>query len=192
MAAVGAADRSQHLSSAVPALTPIAISLQAGFMEECVFRAVPLALGALIGERYGRRRLGIAIAFVLQALVFGAAHANYPGLSVVFAAGRADAAVDVVGARSSCATASCRHLLHALFDLVLISIPLFLVDAPGAWLQRALVIAAGSCRLAVVLGGGCSNGAWSALPDSAAQRRVAARRVRAAAAQRSATRGARC
>ena len=41
------------LSSLVPALTPISISLQAGFMEECVFRAVPLALGALIGARYG-------------------------------------------------------------------------------------------------------------------------------------------
>ena len=46
------------LSSLVPALTPIAISLQAGFMEECVFRAVPLALGALIGARYGRRAPG--------------------------------------------------------------------------------------------------------------------------------------
>ena len=68
------------LASAVPALTPIAISLQAGIMEECLFRAVPLALGALIGARYGVRRLGIAIALVLQAIVFGAAHANYPGL----------------------------------------------------------------------------------------------------------------
>jgi len=32
------------LSSLVPALSPIAISLQAGFMEECVFRAIPLRL----------------------------------------------------------------------------------------------------------------------------------------------------
>ena len=67
-------------------------------MEECVFRAVPLALGALIGARYGRRGLGIAIAFVLQAVIFGAAHANYPGLAGVLAAGRAHRAGDVVGA----------------------------------------------------------------------------------------------
>ncbi|MGE5090055.1 MAG: type II CAAX prenyl endopeptidase Rce1 family protein, partial [Candidatus Levyibacteriota bacterium] len=68
------------LGSSVPAATPIAIALEAGFMEECVFRAIPLSLGALIGARYGRRGLGIAIAVVLQAVVFGSAHANYPGL----------------------------------------------------------------------------------------------------------------
>ena len=55
------ADRSRTSSrSRVPALTPIAMSLQAGFMEECLFRAVPLSLGALIGARFGRRTLGIA------------------------------------------------------------------------------------------------------------------------------------
>src|SRR5581483_8932751 len=30
------------LGSAIPALAPIALSLQAGFMEECAFRAIPL------------------------------------------------------------------------------------------------------------------------------------------------------
>jgi len=67
------------LGSAVPALTPIATSLQDGFMEECAFRAIPLALGALIGARYGRRTLGIVVAVIVQALVFGGAHATYPG-----------------------------------------------------------------------------------------------------------------
>src|SRR4030095_10548159 len=67
------------LGSAVPALAPIAISLQAGFMEECLFRAVPLSLAALIGQRYGHRGAAIAIAVVVQALVFGGGHANYPG-----------------------------------------------------------------------------------------------------------------
>ena len=66
-------------------------------MEECVFRAVPLALGALIGARYGRRRLGIAIAFVLQAVVFGAAHANYPGFPAYSRLVELFAAVDAVG-----------------------------------------------------------------------------------------------
>src|SRR5437899_4633343 len=67
------------LGSAVPALTPIAISLQAGFMEECLFRAVPLSLAALIGQRYGHRGALVAIAVVVQALVFAGGHANYPG-----------------------------------------------------------------------------------------------------------------
>ena len=154
------------LSSLVPALTPIAISLQAGFMEECVFRAVPLALGALIGARYGRRRLGLAIAFVLQAVIFGAAHANYPGLPSY------SRLVELLLPSLMWAAIFLRYgllptiLLHAVFDLALISIPLFLIDAPGAWTQRALVIAAGLVPALVVVARRLQNGAWGALPDA--------------------------
>ncbi len=68
------------LSSFVPALAPIALSLQAGFMEECAFRAIPLALAALLGTHFGQRAHWIGFAVVLQAVVFAGAHANYPGL----------------------------------------------------------------------------------------------------------------
>ena len=152
------------LASLVPALTPIAVSLQAGFMEECVFRAVPLALGALIGARYGRRRLGIAIAFVLQAVIFGAAHANYPGLPSY------SRLVELLAPSLFWAAIFLRYgllptiLLHAVFDLVLFSIPLFLIDAPGAWTQRALVIAAGLVPAAVVLAWRARQAGWHALP----------------------------
>src|SRR5207244_1197372 len=60
-------------------LAPIGMALQAGFMEECLFRAVPLSLEALIGARFGHRGVAIGVALVLQAVIFGAAHANYPG-----------------------------------------------------------------------------------------------------------------
>ncbi len=154
------------LSSLVPALAPIAISLQAGFMEECVFRAVPLALGALVGARYGRRRLGIAIAFVLQAVIFGAAHASYPGLPSY------SRLVELLLPSFLWAAIFLRYgllptiLLHAVFDLTLFSLPLFLIDAPGAWTQRALVVAAGLVPAAVVLAWRARNGAWRALPDA--------------------------
>ena len=152
------------LASAIPALTPISISLQAGFMEECVFRAVPLALGALLGARYGHRRLGIAIAFVLQAMIFGGAHANYPGFPAY------SRLVELVVPSMLWALIFLRYglvptiLLHASFDLALISIPLFLVDAPGAWIQRGLVIAAGLTPAAVVIARRLQAGRWSALP----------------------------
>ncbi len=139
------------LSSAVPALQPIALSLQAGFMEECLFRAVPLALGALIGARFGARNAGIAIAFALQALVFGGAHANYPGFPAY------SRLVELIVPSLLWAWIFLRFgllptiLLHAVFDLALMSIPIFLVDAPGAAVQRALVIAAGAMPLAVVV-----------------------------------------
>ena len=154
------------LGSAVPALAPIAISLQAGFMEECVFRAIPLALGALIGERYGRRRLGLALAFVLQALVFGGAHANYPGFPPY------SRLVELIVPSMIWALIFLRFgllptiLLHATFDLVLFAIPVFLVDAPGALAQQALIVVAGVVPLAIVLWRRAQAGAWGELPDA--------------------------
>ena len=162
------------LSSMIPALTPISIALQAGFMEECVFRAVPLALGALIGERYGRRTLGIAIAFVLQAVVFGGAHANYPGFPSY------SRLVELIVPSMLWALIFLRYgllptiMFHALFDLALISIPLFLVDAPGAWVQRALVIAAALVPAGVVCARRLAERRVGHAAGGVAQRRMAA------------------
>ena len=66
------------LATYVPWLSAIANSLQAGFWEECLFRAVPLAGAALIGDRFGKRGLFLVVAFVVQAIIFGAGHAPYP------------------------------------------------------------------------------------------------------------------
>lgn len=154
------------LGSAVPAAAPIAISLQAGFMEECVFRAIPLSLGALIGARYGRRGLGIAIAVVLQALVFGSAHANYPGFPAW------SRPVELFGPAIVWALIFLRFgllptiVLHACFDLSLFSIPLFLYAGRGAHLQQALVIAAALVPLAVVAWRRLQAGGWRPLPDA--------------------------
>jgi hypothetical protein len=180
------------LSFAIPALMPIAASLSAGFMEECLFRAVPLALGALVGAHFGRRGTGIAVAFVLQAVVFGAAHANYPGFPPY------SRLVELVVPSLIWGAIFLRYgllptiLLHALFDLALFSIPLYLIDAPGAWLQRAAVVAAALVPLAVVLwrrsgapawgelAPALTNGAWmpphqAAAPEAHAPRFVASR-----------------
>jgi len=154
------------LSNAMPALMPIAVSLQAGFMEECLFRAVPLALGALIGARFGHRNAGIAVAFVLQAVVFGAAHANYPGFPSY------SRLVELIVPAMIWAAIFLRFgllttiVLHALFDLTLFSIPLYLVDAPLAGIQRGAVVAAALVPLAVVLLQRARAGAWQDLPLS--------------------------
>jgi membrane protease YdiL (CAAX protease family) len=152
------------LASAVPALAPIAMALQAGFMEECLFRAVPLSLGALIGARFGARNAGIAVAFVLQAVVFGAAHANYPGFPAYSRLVELVVPAMIWGAIFLRFGLLPTIILHALFDLSLMSIPVFLVDAPGAWLQRALVIAAGLVPIGVVLVRRLRSGAWRELP----------------------------
>ncbi|MFO1302733.1 MAG: type II CAAX endopeptidase family protein [Burkholderiales bacterium] len=154
------------LASAVPALSPISMALQAGMMEECLFRGIPLALGAIVGARYGRRTLGIAIAFVLQAVVFGAAHANYPGFPSY------SRLVELIVPSLAWALIFLRYglvptmILHALFDLVLMSIPLFLVDARFATMQRGLVIAAGALPILVVLLARWRAGAWIPFPEA--------------------------
>jgi hypothetical protein len=66
------------LAAYAPWYSAIARSFQAGFWEEALFRAVPIAGAALIGDRLGNRRLWIACAFVIQSIVFGAGHAPYP------------------------------------------------------------------------------------------------------------------
>ncbi|MCC6195400.1 MAG: CPBP family intramembrane metalloprotease [Burkholderiales bacterium] len=154
------------LASALPAVVPVAMSLQAGMLEECLFRAIPLALGALIGAHYGYRRLGVAAALLLQALVFGAAHANYPGFPAY------SRLVELFLPSLAWAAIFLRYgllptiLMHALFDLVLMSIPLFLIDAPGAGVQRALVIAAGLVPVAVIAWRRVQATHFGALPEA--------------------------
>jgi hypothetical protein len=57
------------LAAYAPWFSAIAKSFQAGFWEESLFRAVPIAGAALIGDRLGNRRLWIVIAFVVQAAI---------------------------------------------------------------------------------------------------------------------------
>jgi len=152
------------LGSALPGLAPIGMALQAGFMEECLFRAVPLSLAALIGARFGVRRSAIAVVLMLQAVVFGAAHANYPGFPAY------SRLVELIVPALIWGLIFLRFgllptvLLHALFDLVLMSLPVFLVDGASARLNQALVIAAALIPLAVVMWRRARAGAWGELP----------------------------
>ena len=128
------------LAAYFPWLTSIAISLGAGFWEECLFRAVPIAGAALIGDRYGKRNLFIGVAMVVQALVFGAGHANYPvqpayarvieliipSLAFGFLYLRFGLLVGIV--------------MHYAIDVAFISLPLFVADVPGIWVNRMFVI----------------------------------------------------
>ena len=97
------------LATYVPWLSAIANSFQAGFWEEALFRAVPIAGAALIGERVGQRKLFIVLGFIVQAIIFGAGHAPYPNAAGVRAAGRADHSVDRLRAALPLFRAAARH-----------------------------------------------------------------------------------
>ena len=124
------------LASYFPWLSSIAQSLQAGFVEEAQYRAIPLASAALLGERFGKKKWWIFGAFILQAIVFGAAHANYAAQpayarlieliipSFIFAGLylRFGLLVSVV--------------MHFAYDVIWFSLPIFLSQAPGIWMTR--------------------------------------------------------
>ena len=140
-----------------PAVAALARAWFAGFWEEALFRAVPVAAAALLCHRFrqGAGRLTRIVApivfgaiFVAQAVVFGAAHASYPaqpsyarvvelllpsfGFAVLYLRDGLLAGV----------------ICHFVYDVVWMAMPIFLQRAPsGAWgwcslaFERALVLA---------------------------------------------------
>ena len=66
------------LSTYVPFFSPVALSFYAGFFEEFLFRALPIAGVLLLTQHWKNKQLVFWVIIVLQAVIFGAVHANYP------------------------------------------------------------------------------------------------------------------
>lgn len=128
------------LANYVPWFSSLAIALKAGFWEECLFRAVPLAGAALLGRYFGKKTWWVVGAFVLQAVIFGAAHANYPAQPAYarlvelilpsFMFGGVYLAYGLVTA----------IITHVMYDVVWMSLPLFISTASGAWINQLIVV----------------------------------------------------
>jgi hypothetical protein len=125
---------------------------------------LPLALETPIGPRLGARGPAIAFALVLQALVFGAAHANYPGFPAYSRLVELIVPAMIWGLIFLCFGLLPTVILHALFDLALMALPVFLVEGASAAVNGALVIAAGLVPLAIVLVQRNRAGAWLEFP----------------------------
>jgi hypothetical protein len=128
------------LATYVPWLSAIANSLQAGFWEECLFRAVPIAGAALIGDRFGKRGLFIVIAFAVQSVVFGAGHAPYPTQPSF--ARPVELIIPSIGFGLLYLYFGLLPgiVLHFAFDVVWFALPIFLSDAPGIIVQQTMVV----------------------------------------------------
>ncbi|MDA2928801.1 CPBP family intramembrane metalloprotease [Acidobacteria bacterium AH-259-O06] len=140
------------LATYFPWFSSIAISFQAGFWEECLFRAVPIAGAALIGQRFGHRRAWIIAAFVVQALIFGAGHAAYPNQPAYARVVELIIPSLFFGALYLYFGLLPGIVLHFTFDVIWFALPLFVSSAPGIWLDKVLVIALTLVPLWVVLG----------------------------------------
>jgi hypothetical protein len=154
------------LASYVPWLSAIANSLQAGFWEEALFRAVPIAGAALIGDRFGQRRLFIVIAFVVQVIIFGAGHAPYPTQPSF--ARPVELILPSIGFGLLYLYWGLLPgiILHFAFDVVWFALPIFIADAPGIWIQQAMVIIMTFVPLWVVLWRRTQVGRWTELSPS--------------------------
>jgi len=138
------------LATYFPWLTAVSTSLFAAFSEETIFRAIPIGAAAILGRRYGKPGLWIWGAVILQAVVFGASHANYPQQPAyarvveIFPTYLAWGVVCVYfGLIPSI-------IGHFIYDLVLFSLPLFAAETSGIWVDRFMVIGAGLLPLAIV------------------------------------------
>jgi len=139
------------LATYIPWLSTIGSSLEAGFIEECLFRAIPLSCAALIGRRFGYERTALVIAFIVQALIFGGAHANYPAQPAY-----ARLAELIIPSLMFASIYLAYGLLasiiaHTTYDIFWFGLPLFVSKAPGAWINQLIIIVLTFIPLLVLL-----------------------------------------
>ncbi len=152
------------LATFLPWLNPIAISAQAGFGEECLFRAVPLAGAALLGRRFGKRAWWIGSALVIQALVFGAGHASYANQPAYARVVELILPSLMFGALYLVYGLLPAVILHFAFDVVWFALPIFLTASGTAWLDQALVVVLTLLPLWLVLVRRLQMRAWTEAP----------------------------
>lgn len=154
------------LATYFPWLSSIAISAQAGFWEESLFRAVPIAGAALLGKKFGHRNAWIAGAFILQALVFSAAHANYPTQPAY--ARLVELIIPSIGFGLIYLYFGLLPaiVLHFTVDVVAFAMPLFVSSAPGTWMNQILVILLTGVPVWILVRARLSSGRWNEISET--------------------------
>lgn len=165
------------VATPLPFIDALANALQAGVMEEVLFRAVPLSAVALLTRGRPWRGAAMAAAVVVTALVFGFAHASYQSWPAY------SRGVELFAEACLWAVVFLRFGLvptvtcHVLFDLFLFGLFAWQGDAPAYRLALAVVaLALAAPALLVAWSAWCQRGrapAWEELTFGAAAARVA-------------------
>ena len=148
------------LATYFPWLSAIANALHAGFWEESLFRAIPLAGAVLIGKKLKKQNLFLVIGLIIQALIFGAAHANYaaqPAYARVAELFVPSLLFAFLYLRFGLLTGI---LFHFSFDAVLMSLPIWITSAPGIWFGRIAFLILFFIPIFIVLWNRLKNKKW--------------------------------
>ena len=154
------------LATYLPWVSPIALSLSAGFLEECLFRAIPLAGAALLGNRFGKRNLFIGIALILQAIIFGAAHANYPAQPAYARLIELIIPSFIFGLTYIWYGLLPTIISHFVFDVVWFSLPIFISHASSILLDKGMIVILSLVPLLFVIFRRLQQKAWIQLPSN--------------------------
>lgn len=151
------------LATYAPWIGAIGQSLAAGFMEECLFRAVPLAGAALLGKKWNRPRLFLTIGFIVQVCLFSAAHANYPAqpfyarfLELIIPSCIFGGIYLLFGLLPSI-------ISHVVYDIVWFALPIFLASSKIMLTNQLLVIICALVPLLIVIYALLRNKKWHSL-----------------------------
>lgn len=147
----------------VPFISAAVLSLHAGIIEEFLFRAIPLAGAALLGERQGKRGLFIGIAFVVQIILFGLVHASYPSLPPYARLAELVVPASLLGVTYLVFGLYTAIIAHFTFDLFVFTFS----DVGGAWWHQLLVLSIGLIPLIIVLFQRLRIGSWHTMPVNA-------------------------
>ncbi|WPC39240.1 hypothetical protein [Clostridium sp. JS66] len=141
-------------------------ALNAGVFEEFAFRAMPICIGVLIGNKYNKRKLCIVIAFVFEILVFSSAHANYPGfpayarlLELLIVALGFGLMFYFWGIISGI-------IAHFTYDFILMSMMIMITPGKALMYQKILIPTIVIFPLILAIYGRMKNGCWIDIEES--------------------------
>ena len=153
------------IATPFPWISSVSRALGAGFWEECLFRAIPIAGAALIGDRLGRRKQWIVIGFVIQSIIFAAAHANYPSYPAYARLVELIMPSIIFGFLYLQFGLLPAIISHFIYDAVLMSLPIFSSTASGIWFDQLMVFILCLIPVWVVLIGRFKEKKWTELDN---------------------------
>ncbi len=153
------------LANYLPWLDSIAISLQAGFWEEALFRAVPIAGIYILTKGKKSRNFWIILVLILQTLIFGSGHATYANQPSYARVVEMVIPFTIMGIIYIFYGILPAIIAHYTVDVFWISLPLWVSSTQGIWVDRVLVLLFLFVPLWVILYFRLKNKQWKKIPD---------------------------